>query len=271
MTGFGDKDGYAKGIGKVHVELRSINHKFLDIVFHLPEGFLSLEEKLKKEIETHCKRGRISCHIAVTNKESVGLIVNRPLLKKYIAALKKVRSEFGIADEVKLDTLVHLHGVLSVQDEGARRGSVWPSIKPFLSDALSRMVAMRIREGRALESFLKTRTQALQRAIKEIERRFKKVVQSRLVRLSTDEEKSSFLKTSDITEEIERLKYHVRNFQGKLVQRGPVGKELDFIAQEMQREANTMGAKSCDARISARVIQMKSEIEKIREQVQNIE
>ena len=97
------------------------------------------------------------------------------------------------------------------------------------------------------------------------------MVQIRLARLSTDEEKSSFLKTADITEEIDRLKYHVGNFQRKLTQRGPVGKELDFIAQEMQREANTMGAKSCDTKISARVIQMKGEIEKIREQVQNIE
>ena len=169
MTGFGGKEGYARGIGKVHVEIRSINHKFLDVVFHLPEGFLCLEEKLKKEIEAQCKRGRISCHITVTNKESVELVLNRPLLQKYITALKKVRSEFGLADEVKLDTLVHLHGVLSVQDEGARRGGVWPNIRPFLNDALSRMIAMRIREGRALESFLKIRASTLQRAIKEIE------------------------------------------------------------------------------------------------------
>jgi uncharacterized protein (TIGR00255 family) len=132
-------------------------------------------------------------------------------------------------------------------------------------------MAMRRKEGAALSAHLKSWAQSLKKDIVLIKARCKRVVELKLAQLASEEEKNSFLKNADITEEIERLWFHGSNFIEKLKRSGPIGKELDFIAQEMQREANTMGAKSCDAGVSATVVEIKSKIEKIREQVQNIE
>lgn len=119
--------------------------------------------------------------------------------------------------------------------------------------------------------FLKNKAESLGKDLVIVKTRYKKIAQDKCEILKTDEERSSFLKDADINEEVERLGFHIRNFRSKLAKTGSVGKELDFIAQEMQREANTMAAKCFHASISARVVQMKSQIEKIREQVQNIE
>ena len=119
--------------------------------------------------------------------------------------------------------------------------------------------------------FLKSRAEILKKDLDMVKARFKKAVKDKLARINNDEERIGFIKEADITEEIERLAFHIGNFKSKLSKYGPIGKELDFVAQEMQREANTMGAKSCDAAISSTVVQIKSQIEKIREQAQNIE
>jgi uncharacterized protein (TIGR00255 family) len=123
----------------------------------------------------------------------------------------------------------------------------------------------------ALSKYLKKRDEILNVNVMAIKRRFKKAVRERLKLIDLEEEKASFVKNSDITEEIERLSFHIKNFKSKLNKNGQVGKELDFIAQEMQREANTLAAKTFDTVISARVVQVRSQIDKIREQVQNIE
>jgi len=130
---------------------------------------------------------------------------------------------------------------------------------------------MRQKEGRATYVYLKNRLEALKADLGIINSRFKKIVPHKLAKIASDEERASFLKVADISEELERLAFHIKNFWHKLSQLGPLGKELDFIAQEMQREANTVGAKSFDKIVSAKVVQLKSQIEKIREQVQNIE
>jgi uncharacterized protein (TIGR00255 family) len=130
---------------------------------------------------------------------------------------------------------------------------------------------MRQKEGRALGRFLHKRASFLKNSLEQVKSRFKKALKIRMARINTDEERSAFLKDTDVSEELERLSFHVHNFKGKLTAKGPAGKELDFIAQEMQREANTLAAKTFDARISGMVVQIKSQVEKIREQVQNIE
>ncbi|MBU1091004.1 MAG: DUF1732 domain-containing protein, partial [Candidatus Omnitrophica bacterium] len=129
----------------------------------------------------------------------------------------------------------------------------------------------RQKEGRAIGGYLRKRVEIQNQSLEAIKARFKKVIKEKLKLINLDEERASFLKDADITEEIERLGFHIKNFKNKLAKSGPIGKELDFIAQEMQREANTLGAKSIDTKISARAILIKSQIEKIREQVQNIE
>jgi len=271
MTGFGGRQATLPPFGKVSVELRSSNHKFLDVVLHLPAGFLSLEEKIKKKVETRIKRGRVTCVINIVDQGAPAVFINEPLLKNYLATLKKIKQKLKINSSLQLDTLIHLPGVLSVADSGIPKERIWPQLNLLVHQALDSLVRMRQKEGRALEGYLKDHAQALNHNLDSIRRRAKKAIDQKCRGLNSDEERASFLKETDITEELQRLVFHIHNFKNKLSQRGPLGKELDFIAQEMQREANTIGAKSFDAMISGCVVQLKSQIEKIREQVQNIE
>lgn len=271
MTGFGSKEAEIAPFGKMSVELRSSNHKFLEAVFHLPEGFLSLEDKIKKEIEAKIKRGRLTCVINIVGIKGSNVSINKTLLKNYISMLRNIKEQFQIQDAISINTLIHLPGVLSLEENRIAKLNLWPRLKVLVNGALDELVKMRQKEGRALFGFLKRRAEALKVNLAIIKIKFKKAIKEKLMHLDTEEERSSFLKDSDITEEIERLAFHIGNFKSKLSKNGPTGKELDFIAQEMQREANTLGAKTFNTAISARVVQIKSQIEKIREQVQNIE
>lgn len=271
MTGFGTKSVEVLPFGKITVELRSSNHKFLETVLHLPEGFLSLEERVKKQIEAEVKRGRVTCVININGSSAPGVFINDKLLKNYILTLKDVKRRYLIEGEATLDTLIHLPGVLSLAESNIPKERIWPGLKTLLAQALDMLVKMRQKEGRALYKYLKSRAQILKSELEAAQTRFKYVLQNRTAKLNTAEERASFLKDSDISEEIARLEFHIKNFTHKLSKTGPAGKEMDFIAQEMQREANTIGAKSCDSLLSGRVVQIKSQIEKIREQVQNVE
>ena len=271
MTGFGASELNVASYGKVSVEIRSANHKFLDSVIHLPEGFLSLEDKIKKAIEAKVKRGRITCVISVIGAKGTGLCLNRQLLKNYILMLKGLKKEFRIKDEPNIDTLIHLPGVLSLEENRLSKQGLWPRLSIVLKRALDQLGKTRQKEGRTLLNYLRLRHEVLARDIEAIKKRCQKASKEKLAQLASDEERSSFLKESDISEEISRLEFHIRNFKAKLKKSGPIGKELDFIAQEMQREANTLAAKSFDLAISARIVQTKSQIEKVREQVQNVE
>lgn len=271
MTGFGASVKEFAGTGKIAVEIRSINHKFLETVFRLPEGFVFLEDRIKKEIESKIKRGRVSCSVSLFGARSGKVYINRTLLSDYLAAFKKIKEQFHVSEGISLDTLVKLPGVISLEEGVSVKESIWPRLRPLLRQAIRELVKTRAKEGRALQVFLKKRADKLMVDLAAIKKRFKTAVETELGNIQTDEARAGFLRDSDITEELERLEFHVGNFRQKLEAAGPVGKELDFIAQEMQREANTMGAKSFDVQVSARVVQIKSQIEKIREQAQNIE
>lgn len=273
MTGFGRSEAEVIHLGKICVELRSSNHKFLDIVLHLPVGLLSLEERIKKEIEAKAKikRGRITGVINIIGGYGPSIFINKELLKSYISEIKNIKDQFRIKDEVNINTLIHLPGVVSSRESIIADFRIWPHLKTIINQARDGLIRMRKKEGEAIYVYLKKRTQALKADLTVIKTRFKKVIKDKLIQLKTEDERISFLKDRDITEEVERLAFHINNFIHTLARNDAVGKELDFITQEMQREANTIGAKSCDTVISARVIQIKSRIEKLREQLQNIE
>ncbi len=271
MTGFGSYEAEVAPFGRIRAELRSTNHKFLEVVFNLPEGFLSLEAGIKKEIESRLKRGRVLCAINISGGESPSVFINQSLIRQYIVAIKKVNKQLDTPEDIRLDTLINLPGVISFADQEVPKENVWPRLKSVLRRALEELVRTRQKEGLSLSRNLKSRARNLNKHLDFINARFKKAVKNRLKKLATDEERSGFLSEADIAEETERLRFHIRNFLTKFSKHEPVGKELDFIAQEMQREANTMAAKSCDALISSRAVQMKSQLEKIREQLQNIE
>lgn len=271
MTGFGGFEAEISSLGRISVELRCTNHKFSEVVFHLPEGLLSLEDKLKKEIETKIKRGRVHCAINIRGQHAQGIFVNRKLLKNYLHELNSIKKEFKIKDGLTLDSLIRLPGILSLKEDHPVGVHIWERLKPVFLQALTSLLAARQKEGKELAGLLNKRSALLKKDLVFIKRRFVIAVKSKLKTIQMEDERVAFLKGADVAEETDRLYFHINNFQHKLVQGGSVGKELDFITQEMQREANTLAAKSFDLIISGRAVEMKSQIEKIREQVQNIE
>ncbi len=271
MTGFGSKENEIAGLGKVRVEIRSTNHKFLETVLHLPEGFLSWEERVKKEIESRIKRGRVTCAVNIIGHQPAAVYINKDLLENYIFVIRKIQGQLHIKNEVNIDTLIRLPGVLSLAQNNIPRVKAWLQLKTLVNQAMDDFLLMRRKEGSALQGYLRARGQALKGNLEIIKTRFKKVVKDKLAQIHTEEERNSLLKDTDISEELERLAFHIKSFNAKLARGGTIGKELDFISQEMQRETNTIGAKCCDTIISAQMIQIKSQVEKIREQLQNLE
>ncbi len=271
MTGFGSFETIIPSWGKISVELRSTNHKFLEIVLHLPEGSLSMEERIKKAIEAKIKRGRVTCSLNASSRRAGAVFINKALLKKYIAKIDGIKKEFKLEDGLDINTLIHLPGVLALEEEKFSPESVWPELKVAVNSAINNLAKTRLKEGEALRGYLRKQGEELRKELSAIQSKLKDALKVRLRALATDEERANFTKDTDTTEELDRLSFHIHNFKHKLVKGGAIGKELDFIAQEMQREANTMAAKTFDVSVSSQVLKMKSLIEKIREQAQNIE
>ncbi len=271
MTGFGCQEMEINSVGRISVELRCTNHKFLETVFHLPEGLLSWEDKLKKEIEASLRRGRVYCAVNIKGQSAQGIFVNRKLLKNYLREFQSIRKEFKIDDGISLDALIRLPGILTLKEDKPAGAQIWDQLQPVFAQALKNLLIARQKEGQALARVLRQRSLCLKQDLTFIKQRFAVAVKNKLKNIHAEEERAAFLKDADVAEETDRLHFHINNFQHKLTQGGAVGKELDFITQEMQREANTLAAKSFDLVISGRAVEMKSQIEKIREQVQNIE
>ena len=271
MTGFGSSEIEVLGFGKISIELRSTNHKFLETILHLPDGSLSLEERIKKAIELKIKRGRVTCGINLSGKQVGDAFINKALLKKYIERINSIKKEFQLKDNLALSTLINLPGVLTLEEKRVSPESLWPKLKTALNIAVNNLAQARIKEGIALQGYLKKQADELKERLLGIKEILKKSLKNRLKAFATDEERAVFLKDTDTTEEIDRLGFHINNFKSKIITSGSIGKELDFIAQEMQREANTLAAKTFDVAVSAQVLKIKSLIEKIREQAQNIE
>ena len=270
MTGFGRVRRFISPWGRVSLEIRSTNHRFLDTVMHLPEGCLHLEPRIKDEISKRIRRGHLICRLEINPANLKKPILNKHLIKEYYLYLKKISRQFNLKQDININILAGLPGIWSIQSQASLLIS-WAKIKPLVKEALDTLIKKRLQEGEALYQDLEARRQRIGKILKMIKERFRKVIKKKLAKYETEEEKNSFLKSSDINEEVVRLSFHLKNFTRCLKNAKTVGKELDFILQEMQREANTIGAKSIDAPISKQVVGMKSEIEKMREQVQNVE
>ncbi|MCX5712978.1 MAG: YicC family protein [Candidatus Omnitrophica bacterium] len=271
MTGYGGATVDAGVLGKVSVEMRSTNHKSLDISIRLPEGFMFLEDKIKKLIEARACRGRVICFVNVSPSQERSLCVNEGLLANYLKAVKKIKNKYGLKQDISLDTAINLPGVLSFSDIQQSKDQVSRFIFPCAKKAVDALCVSRNKEGKALENYLSACLAAIYKHLEKVIAEFKAALEKKLSSLNTDEERAGFRNNADISEELHRLEYHLGTLRKKLNSAGCVGKEMDFIAQEMQREANTTGAKTFEAAISSKVVHIKSEIEKIREQIQNIE
>lgn len=269
MTGFGAKDvsaGKVKGV----VEVKTVNHRYLDVSFHLPLGFSSFEERIQKLVSKNIRRGRVTVALRIVEKPQMSITLNEEAVKKYRALGSSLTRQFGMKNDLSVADLLKLPGVIETREVFADAHLSWPSVEKGLVKALESVVSMRRREGKALYADMNGQLNRMQKRIKEIRTRALNLLKEQKQTL-TSEEFVSYQKSNDVNEELARLGHHIEEAKVLLKQNQEAGKKLDFIAQEMQRETNTIGSKVQDKEISAAVIAIKGKIEKIREQANNVE
>jgi len=289
MTGYGrykleDDSGF-----NITVEIKSVNHRFLDLSFRLPKNYLWLEESLGKVIKPYFQRGRIDVFVAI-EKQSTGqsaqLTVNQALLASYLRHFKQLKKEFKLPGKIRLEQLFMFPDLFSIKEE-FNEEALQQAVCKALQGAAEALLQMRRKEGEMIVADLMERLELLTKNIEEIQEiasdlpriyqeKLQIAARELLGEIEVDEQKLAtevlfYVERSAITEEIVRFKSHLAQFRSTLQASGPVGRKLDFITQELYREINTIAAKTTELSISQYIVDMKTEIEKIREQVQNIE
>jgi uncharacterized protein (TIGR00255 family) len=270
--------------------LKSVNHRFLDLHFRLPSGSDSLEMQLRRLLKEKIARGHVEVTLSIDRGSSETLALNRPLVSAYIAAFRAAAAEFGIVSDPDLNAVLRIPGALDSSTDAAD-GALESAVMAKVGEALERLNQMREQEGRGIEQELRERMEHLRDAVKTVQVHRRTVLQTYADRLQTRlqellssnfdkervlQEAALLVDRSDIQEEVVRLENHVQHFLGLLDERGEVGKKLDFLLQEMNREANTLLSKTSGLagealKITEAGLAMKAEIEKSREQVQNLE
>jgi len=288
MTGYGRAELVKEDV-KASVDISSVNNRFCEIQFRLPKSLSPLESKLKEIILSTITRGKIS--YTLNWEESLPLAsyakLNEEAADVYQTIIAQLKEKYNLSGEVRVDHFLNLPDLIKVEKEESDIDKAWEVVNEVTLKALEEFNSMRKSEGTRLASDLKQRVKNLDRTISEIEdltplnvNNYRKKLKLRVSELLADmvvdeqrieQEVALMAEKCDVTEECVRFKSHNQQFLSALEEGGPVGKRLTFLLQEMNREANTIGAKASDARISQKVIFLKEEIEKIREQVQNIE
>ena len=288
MTGYGRGEA-ARGGAKFTVEISTVNRKQAELSLYLPRELDALESRARDEINAKVSRGRIAARVQWTAKsgERAQVEIDRNLANQYAKEYRKLAADLKLGGEVSLDTILRAPGVLQTSEEELDVESLWTPLRAAVRAALKELLAMRAREGANLKKDLQKRIDALQKTVKAVKRQAPKTVRrhreallDRLnqsgLDLKLDDERvlkevALFADRIDITEELTRLESHFGQFSDYAKAKGPVGRTLDFLSQEMNREVNTIGSKANDPVISRLVVAMKSELEKFREQVQNVE
>jgi uncharacterized protein (TIGR00255 family) len=288
MTGYGRGEADHGGT-KISVELNSVNRKQSDIVMNLPRDLTELEPRIRQTINEKISRGRMN--VLVTLQESANgtrqLALDTGLARSYHEAMLTLQKELSAPGEITIGTILQAPGVMRSPEHSIEAMAAWPVLEQALAAALAELIKMREREGKHLAKDLIHRLKILRAEIKEIRTLYPDVVKKYRGALLERIEKAGlnlpiederllkeiafFADRSDISEELTRLESHLAQFAHHLRKNEPVGRTLEFITQEIFRELNTLGAKSNDAAISQRVVACKSELEKIREQIQNLE
>ncbi|MCC6758616.1 MAG: YicC family protein [Candidatus Omnitrophica bacterium] len=269
MTGFGSAD-ISFGKIKGGIEIKSQNHRYFDIVYYLPPGMSALEGLVRDFVNGQLERGRIMVSLKITDKPLQNISFNKDAVREYLRYTKILKTDFDLSGELKVSDLIRLPGVVEAREVVLEADEIWPAVKKGLDVALKSLVAMRVREGKALSKDMADILKRMTAEIKKIDARTKAILRDKKKTLSK-EEFLSLQKGNDISEELTRLAHYIEEFKKHLQASGGVGKKLDFVAQEMQRETNTIGSKVQDRDVSNAVIALKSKIEKLREQAQNIE
>lgn len=289
MTAFG-RGQQSNGSGDWIVEIRSVNHRFCDIRIKMPRQYAALEEKIKKEISAHFTRGHIDVLITPASDlaETKKLSVNLPLARQYHNCLRELKKDlFFPPSESELSLVANYPNVISSGAEEENLDKTWDILQAALNQALLLCHEMREREGQSLKTDLLQRLDFLQETQQIITARIPELVlqkqvalQERIVKLTENididpdriaQEIAIISDKADVTEELVRLSSHIDQFRHFLKKQEPVGRRLDFLLQEFLREINTMASKISDAGIAHQSVELKNEVEKMREQVQNLE
>jgi uncharacterized protein (TIGR00255 family) len=290
MTGFAQVKGQINAQLAFSLSLKSVNHRFLDLHFRLPSDTDALEMKLRRMLKEKMARGHVEVILNLDRSGTNGVGLNRQLIAGYVAAFRAAADEFGIDGEPDLNVVLRMPGAM---DSGPEKSGdeVETAVMAQVEDALSKLNEMREQEGRSISTELRARMANLEKAAAGVEahrstilRSYSERLQSRLLEVlgaQVDKERvlqevAVLVDRSDIQEELVRLTAHVKHFLGLLDQGGEVGKKMDFLLQEMNREANTLLSKTSGLagealKVTEMGLLMKSEIEKAREQVQNLE
>lgn len=286
MTGFASGVVDHAGLN-IALEIKSLNHRFLDIVTRLPRGFNSLDIQIRNYIKTFISRGRIEISICIENtNDSFQLLkVDYNMARQYYQSLCSLKENLNIEEKVGLQDIlrsgdiIKFKEILSVED-------IWPAVKSGVDTALDKLLDMRSQEGILLHQdinkrlisisgYLQAISQRIPLSLKEyhsnLRERVKELFQIEIPDERLEQEMIIYAEKSDVTEEIVRIGSHISQMKDLLNAEGPVGRKMDFLVQELYRETNTLGSKTTDIAITDNVVTIKSELEKIKEQIQNIE
>ena len=286
--------GYGRAIGEfadkqITVEIRSVNNRFLDCGVKLPRLYSFAEEAIKQLVKQHVTRGKVDVYVTVnmTQGSDVSVGLNRSVLEGYLAAMKQIAAEYDVRDDISVNSLSRLPDVFTVDKVEEDEDHMKAQLLSVVSDALARYDVMRAVEGEALAKDLLSKTEAIRTMVAFVEERSPVSVQEYREKLLTkiqevlasttvDEariltEAAIFADKVAVDEETVRLRSHLSQLDTMLQSSEPIGRKLDFLMQEINRETNTIGSKCSDLQLAQTVVNMKAELEKIREQIQNIE
>ncbi|MBK7859531.1 MAG: YicC family protein [Archangiaceae bacterium] len=288
MTGFGSGHA-AEGGEDISVELKSVNHKFCEVKARLPRELASLEAAVVKQIKARLSRGAVDLTVKRASKSTTGTVpvVDTALVKEYRRAFKELAHAAGLSDDVRLRDLMQQPGVLRLEEPAVDHAAAAAAVESAISQALDALAKMRGQEGAAIEADLLSRLSEVEtrvlklkllapQAASEHHQRLVERVAEIARGLTVDpqrlaQEVALFAERTDVAEELTRLSSHIIQFKTLLSGKEPAGRQLDFLVQEMHREVNTTGSKSQHPEISNQVVALKAELERIREQVQNVE
>jgi uncharacterized protein (TIGR00255 family) len=288
MTGYGRGSNDSNG-RSFNVEIKSVNNRYLDIYIRLPRGINALEDRIRKYVASKVYRGKIDIYVNQERfgEDDIAVNVDENVAAAYYNALKTIKERFGLNEEITLSQLTNYPDVISMEKKEEDIEVIWDILVKALDQAIELFLEMRSNEGTKLGKDIKERCQLIYNRVEEIENRslgvvdeFREKIKVRITEylkeIEIDEtrllnEVAFFADKSSITEEIVRLKSHISQLENTLDGKDTIGRKLDFLIQEMNREINTIGSKANDLYITNIVVDVKSELEKIREQIQNIE
>lgn len=287
MTGFGRGHEVLNG-RDITVEIRAVNHRYYEFSCRLPRQFSFAEERLKSLFQGKISRGKVECSVLVQNVTAVSekITANKEVIGEYITALREIKDEFSLTDDLSLSAILRLPDAFTVVKEETDEEQLWEDLKIVSEEALANFINMRENEGARMKADIASRLDLIEKNVSFVEERSPMITENYRKRLydrmcevldgKADEnrillEAGIFSEKTAVDEETVRLRSHIAQFRSMIESAEPIGRKLDFLVQEMNRETNTIGSKVQDIEVTKVVVDQKSEIEKIREQIQNIE